>query len=323
MKLLFSLKNRIEDLFNQHSFLMGYLSRLVISVLALFILRDNIGFNEILSNTLFVAVFALICSFLPFKLMLLSIFAYFVVQVFSLSAGIGIVTSVLLLVSYLLYYRFDEKHGYVILLLPLLCMIRLPILIPLILAVTGTMGSLISIVLAYILYYYLHYLSINTAVIQGLADADEINKMSIVLSRIFSDMELWYTLLCVVIVFLAVYYLKKINVNKSNIMAISIGAGIYLILILISNLLMGSMSYTRLIWIVAGTLISWILAMIISGIVLPLDYNRTELLEFEDDEYKYYVRAVPKASISRESVKIKRIYTRKYSAQTKDKEARS
>ena len=103
-------------------------------------------------------------------------------------------------------------------------------------------------------------------------------------------------------------------------MAISIGTGLYLILILISNLACESMTYNKLFWIVLGSILTCILAIIITDLILPLDYNRTELIEFEDDEYKYFVRAVPKASVSRKSVKIKRISSRKRTAPKKTKE---
>ena len=37
------------------------------------------------------------------------------------------------------------------------------------------------------------------------------------------------------------------------------------------------------------------------------DYSRTERLEYEDDEYFYYVKAVPKASVSTSERSIKKI----------------
>ena len=37
-----------------------------------------------------------------------------------------------------------------------------------------------------------------------------------------------------------------------------------------------------------------------------LDYSRTERLQFEDDEYYYYVKAVPKAVVSSTNKRVKR-----------------
>ena len=45
--------------------------------------------------------------------------------------------------------------------------------------------------------------------------------------------------------------------------------------------------------------------------VFAVDYSRTEYVQFEDDEYYYYVKAVPKLTVTRPDVKVKRINTRK------------
>ena len=39
------------------------------------------------------------------------------------------------------------------------------------------------------------------------------------------------------------------------------------------------------------------------------DYSRTERLEYEDDEYYYYVKAVPKATVAASHRKVKKIST--------------
>jgi len=41
--------------------------------------------------------------------------------------------------------------------------------------------------------------------------------------------------------------------------------------------------------------------------ILSVDYSRVEHTQFEDDEYYYYVRAVPKAFVSVEDKQVKHI----------------
>ena len=41
-----------------------------------------------------------------------------------------------------------------------------------------------------------------------------------------------------------------------------------------------------------------------------VDYSRSENLQFEDDEYYYYVKAVPKLSVTRSEKTVKRINER-------------
>ena len=319
MKFLTQLKNRIDEYYVKHPIITGYVVRFGLSFLALILLSANIGFNEILSNFIFLIIFALICAFIPIKLMTLALVAYTILQLFSLSTGIGVLSCLLFVVLYLVYFRFDERTGYALLMIPLLCMIRLPFLVPVVLAVAAPLGSIVSVILGLLTYYYLHYIQIYTAVFMGMADNSEITKMSMALQGLFTYREMWYTMGCVLVAFLVTYYLKKINMNRSGHMAVAIGTGAWLILTLLCNLLGDTMNYNKLIWYVGGAAVTIILGMVISDLVLPLDYRRTELLEFEDEEFKYFVRAVPKAMVTKESVKIKRIYSRKRTDGRKNK----
>jgi hypothetical protein len=55
---------------------------------------------------------------------------------------------------------------------------------------------------------------------------------------------------------------------------------------------------------------------VIIGLILELfffsvDYAKSENLQYEDDEYYYYVKAVPKINVAGEDVKVKQINARK------------
>ena len=59
--------------------------------------------------------------------------------------------------------------------------------------------------------------------------------------------------------------------------------------------------------VVIGTFISMPLLFILQFFVFYVDYSRTEHVQFEDDEYYYYVKAVPKIRMSTPEVKVQRI----------------
>ena len=47
--------------------------------------------------------------------------------------------------------------------------------------------------------------------------------------------------------------------------------------------------------------------MVLHFFLFSVDYSRTEKLQFEDDEYYYYVKAVPKNVVATPEKKVKRI----------------
>ena len=64
---------------------------------------------------------------------------------------------------------------------------------------------------------------------------------------------------------------------------------------------------------IAGVLIGGIIAILLAKVlqffVFSVDYSRTERVQFEDDEYYYYVKAVPKLSVATPTKTVKKINT--------------
>ena len=61
-----------------------------------------------------------------------------------------------------------------------------------------------------------------------------------------------------------------------------------------------------------GTIIAVPLALLVAFLFMGLDYSRTEKVQFEDEDYYYYVKAVPKMKIQAPAKTIKRINAQKY-----------
>ena len=85
-------------------------------------------------------------------------------------------------------------------------------------------------------------------------------------------------------------------------------------------LLLGDLTFDTNISVVATileTVVSLLLAKLVEFFAFNVDYTRTEYVQFEDDEYYYYVKAVPKMSIAVSDKQVKRINTRRRTGQRK------
>ena len=58
-----------------------------------------------------------------------------------------------------------------------------------------------------------------------------------------------------------------------------------------------------------GTVVSVLAASVVQFFVFSVDYSRTRKVQFEDDEYYYYVKAVPKNTISVKDKQVKEIHS--------------
>ena len=59
--------------------------------------------------------------------------------------------------------------------------------------------------------------------------------------------------------------------------------------------------------LIVYTVVSVVVGLLLEFFVFGGDYSRTERLEYEDDEYYYYVKAVPKAAVATSERSIKKI----------------
>ena len=63
--------------------------------------------------------------------------------------------------------------------------------------------------------------------------------------------------------------------------------------------------------LIVGMVISLLIAKVLQFFCFNVDYSRTEYVQFEDDEYYYYVKAVPKNSVAQAKKKVKKIIAAK------------
>jgi len=188
-------------------------------------------------------------------------------------------------------------------------MLRIPLVVPLVLALIAPAKTVVAVVFGTVIYYLIHFVNVNATAFSDVS-AGELTKTSLLLEGVFTNKEFLYSLVVMVVIFAIVYLVKRTPVSRSNDVACGIGTGAFIILMIAANLIFGTITSARIVTIVVGALISGVLAELIHNVVLPLDYSRTNLLQMEDEEYYYYVRAVPKAVIEKESIKVDRINTR-------------
>ena len=107
------------------------------------------------------------------------------------------------------------------------------------------------------------------------------------------------------ITIILVYVIRRMNIDYAWTIAIIVG-GLADILIL----LIGDLMYTTnisILGVILGSIVAFGIVKVLQFFVFNVDYARTERVQFEDDEYYYYVKAVPKVTISTPEIKVKKI----------------
>lgn len=91
--------------------------------------------------------------------------------------------------------------------------------------------------------------------------------------------------------------------------AIGVGAITDIFVLLIGDFVLDVSN--SLLMLIVGSLVAVLVALVLHFFLFSVDYSRTERVQFEDDEYYYYVKAVPKMSVTTRKKQIKKINAKK------------
>ena len=97
---------------------------------------------------------------------------------------------------------------------------------------------------------------------------------------------------------------RRLSVDHARTIAIVLGIAVQLGVICSGEIYLGETG--RIVRVILGCMVSLVIALVLDFMILSVDYSRVEHTQFEDDEYYYYVRAVPRLlyqwRISRSSI---------------------
>ena len=126
------------------------------------------------------------------------------------------------------------------------------------------------------------------------ANADEeqsSSKFDISVGQFLGNKEMYLVIVIFVITAIVVYLVRRMEVDNAWTLAIISGALIQIAGLFVGYIVLGVTGKT--LWLIAGNIISLLIAFILQFLFMNLDYARTERVQFEDDDYYYYVKAVP------------------------------
>ena len=243
-----------------------------------------------------VIAISLLASVLPWKYLSFLAAVWLLGQMSALSLEATAFTFVVLLILALLRYLMLPGAGLVLVVLPVLFIWKVPFLVPLVVGVTGGLSAFVSVGSGVILYYLLRLIAENLEYLTKSGGDTLVHRLLFLLKGMTEHQQLMTVLMCFCLTTLVVYLLSRVKADYAPQIAVAFGAVLNpLLLALVFDFLRRPAAPESLVW---GSLIALPLALIVSFLHRFLNYARTENVQFEDDEYYYYVKAVPKVALS-------------------------
>ena len=305
MSSLLEIKEVVKRIYSKYDTYIAPVFKFLIAFIAFMCIKNQLGFMTRINNVAILLIAALVCSFLPVGFMIFFAAVFILLHCYALALEAAVVVFCLFLLMFLLFFRFTPKDALCVILTPICFGLRIPYVMPLAMGLIGTPASAISVGCGTIVYYMLHFISQNSTSL-GATDAGEaMARLRMVIDGILGNKEMLITVVAFVFTLELVYIIKRLSVDHSWTIA-SIAGTIADVMIL----LLGDLMYdtnVSVIGILLGSIVSLGIALIIQFFVLGVDYSRTEKVQFEDDEYYYYVKAVPKMTVAAPEKTVKKI----------------
>ena len=300
-------KEKLKQFYGKYNIYIVPVVKFLVGFLTFWLINANVGFMSKLKNPLIPVVMGLVASFIPYGVTAFLAGVFILIHVAQVSLEIALVIFVFVLAVTVLYYGFRPGDGY--LLTPLLFFLRIPYVVPLVVGLSGSLVSIVPVCSGVCIYYILMYLKQNAGTLTGSSMAEMADRFIQIVKNVFGNELMWVMVAAFAAAILVVFILKNLSVDYSWSIAIVAGVITQLAVIFIGDfnfnlpVSAGSMIF--------GIVASVVIALIYQFFVFAVDYTRTEYLQYEDDDYYYYVKAVPKLTVSAPDVKVQRIYSRK------------
>ena len=252
---------------------------------------------------------AALCALFPQSMISICLSAFLLLQMKEVSIECVAMLAMILVIVTAGYYSFKPGNSILMALSVLFTCWKVPGIIIIIAGIVAGPFSVIPVGFGVIIGTYVQGVSGNLAMVSAENTSMELLQKLLFLSNlILKNPMLWLYLLLTVVIIVMVYVIRKMSISYSWLIAAATGAVLYVVISVLGGYV-GNVDVSLFPTILAAVL-GMAFAVAVYMFVYALDYSEIENVCFEDDDYVYYVKAVPKMKVTKSQVLVKTINER-------------
>ncbi len=309
MSSLLVTKEYIKQIYAKNQAYIDPVLKFMLAMIVFLLINSRIGYMERIDSITVVLVAALFCSFMPLKTIAFLSAFFMLLHYYALSVECAIVVLAMFTVMFLLFLRFVPRETLVVLLTPILFALKMPYVVPVAMGLFGGPASVVSVSFGVIISYLVEYTEMNASTITSMGSETMMSKLRFILDGLIGNKAMIVTIAAFAITLILVYVIRRMSMDYSWTVAMIVGILADVVILLMGDLMM-DLNY-NIFGIVLGSAVAGLICFVLQFLFFNLDYKRTEKVQFEDDEYYYYVKAVPKITVSTPDKKVKKINSKK------------
>ena len=304
MTALLELKQRIKNLYSQYEIYILPVLRFVLAMVYFIWINTNMGYMKQIDNIFIVLDPCTDLFHSSFRCNDFCRICLMVAHGYALGIEVAGFMLVLILFMAILFLRFSSDNNLVLVFTPLSFGFSVPTLLPIGSGLLCNAFSALPAGCGVIIYYFIRFIRVQHKLLEN-PDVAIADKLKLLTDGIVQNWGMWITVIAFIAVILLVNLIRTRSFDYAWRIAIIAGGVVYVLMIIAGGF------YFRLdidvVTLIIYTVISVVIGLLLEFFVFGGDYTRTERLEYEDDEYYYYVKAVPKACVTTSERSIKKI----------------
>jgi len=303
-------RQKLRQLFASWDLYMVAAVKFFVALLILRVMAGQIGWEAFLVRWDVDLILALLCALIPWKLITGIMAVVMLWHMLSLSLVSGALALLFIVIAAMCQLLFIPGYSIVIVLFPIACFLKVPLVIPLVLGLVCSVSAFVPVAFGVFFYFFISIVQKNVAILSDttLSKMDTLQSFVQILTGLRDNSQLFVSLITFVLVVILVSLIRRLPTDHSGYVAVSVGAVVSIVLFLLGCMTLEiTLSYLTLF---LGTLGAYVLAMVAAFWFVAADYNRTEYLQYEDGDYVYYVKAVPKINVVKAEKELSQINSR-------------
>lgn len=304
MTALLELKQKLKSFYGEHEFWILPIIKFLLAFALFQGINSSLGFFEKLDNIFILLILAVICAVLPLNAMTVVGCVMIIAHCYAVGIEVAGFAALLMLILMMLFLRFTSEDNVALVLTPAAFAFHIPAAIPVCGGLLRGPASAVPSSCGIILYYFIEVVKEKSTVLQG-KETKLVQKLQILVDAMIKNEKIWLYILTFVVVIMVVSLISRCSFDYSWRIADAAGAVLYIVMMILGGMFLSvdvNMGNVILAAVVAG-----ILGLLVEFTAFGADYSRSETTQFEDDEYVYYVKAVPKSMVAQTEKSIKTI----------------
>lgn len=296
---LLELKTRLKGLYEKHYKIIRPILKILISAGLFTVVFYNLPFHPEWKEyeTPLVIMFSLICGFIPDIAVMCLVTAAVIYEISAVSIVAAFGFFAIIAIYFLLFGRYSKIQSYLVLLIPVLGIGNLSYTVPIVAALFLSPAMIPACIVGVLVQYVIRGVREYEMLSQNAVDTgNTMEALQYMMDYVLGNREMILYMVTFSLAYLFVYVIRRGKFNYASQVGIFTG-----IVTCMAGVIAGDVLWslpTDMSQLMTGLVATAVIAYIVQFFRMSLDYTGVRNMQFQDDEYYYYVKAVPKMKVA-------------------------